>query len=310
MEIQPKKKPKSLKDNTTSKIFLVTMLALPVAHWLVFWLIVNCSSFVIAFKDMSGNFSFVNFQLFWQDLTSTNGDLFVSLKNTLKYFVTANFITFPLTICMCYFLYKKIAGYKVIRIIVYLPAIISPVVMTRVFATMVANDGPVGLLLIKMGMDLLDTPGLLATVTTATNTIVVYTMWVGLCSNMLLLSGAMARIPVEVLESAKIDGVGIWKELIYMIVPLMWPTISTLLLLSMTGILTASGPILLLSSAPYQQNTLTISYWIFAKVYASGSVNGGEYGLVAATGLCFTAVLIPIVFGVRALVNKIPTVEY
>ncbi len=309
METETKKKAGSLKRNKMSRIFLVVMLALPVAHWLVFWLGVNFSSFIMAFRNMSGAFSFVNFQLFWEELTAQDGSLLVALKNTLKYFVAANFVMFPLTICMCYFLYKKIFCYKVIRIIVYIPAIISPVVMTGVFQTIVGNTGPLGVVLSSLGMKL-PVSGLLGTVKTATATIIAYTMWTGLCSNMLLLSGAMARIPVEVLESAKLDGVGLWKELIYMIVPLMWPTISTLLLLSLTGLLTATGPILLLSSSPFQLKTQTISFWIFSQVYANGSINGGQYGLVAATGLCFTLVLVPIVFGARALVNKIPTVEY
>lgn len=293
----------------TSKFFIVIMLAIPVLNWLVFFLGVNTNSFILAFKDMSGQFSVVNFKMFWESITQENGTLLVGLSNTLTYFVVSNFIMFPLTVTMCYFLYKKILAYKFFRIVIYLPAIISSVVMTGLFDVMIANDGPVGVLLTNLGVKL-PAGGLLGTIDTATPTIVVYTMWTGLCTKMLLISGAMARIPVEVLESGRIDGVGLGGELLNIIVPLMWPTLSTLLLLSLTGLLSSTGPILLLSSAPFQLRTQTISYWIFAQVWNGGSLSGGQYGMVAATGLCFTAVLIPIVFGIRRIVRLIPSVEY
>ncbi len=295
--------------NKMSTIFLWVMLALPVLNWIVFWFIVNCTSIVIAFQDVKGAFSFINFKLFWTDLTSPSGELLMALGNTLKYFVVADFIVFPITICCCYFFFKKIGGYKAFRIIFYLPAIISPVVMTSVYSTMIANSGPVGYLLLKLGANL-PAAGLLGSPETATNTIIIYTMWTGVCTKMLIISGSMARIPIEVLESAKLDGVSIGGELIYMIIPLMWPTISTLVIMSLTGLLTASGPILLFSSQPYNLKTITLSYWIFDKVYAGGSVGVGKYGLVAATGLIFTIVLIPIVYGARWLVEKVPSVEY
>jgi branched-subunit amino acid permease len=36
----------------------------------------------------------------------------------------------------------------------------------------------------------------------------------------------------------------------------------------------------------------------------------GDYGIVAAAGLCFTAVMIPLILGVRALMEKASDVEY
>ncbi len=300
---------KSVTDNPTSRLFVFIMLLIPCVYWLVFWLYVNVSSFAMAFQDITGKWdpTFKNFKDFWRDLTSANGDLGVAILNTLKYFATNNLIIFPLTICICYFLYKKIFMHKTMRIIIYLPAIVAPVVLAGLYEQLI--NGPIDILLQRAGFNVPE-DGLLGAVRTATNTIIVYTMWTGLCGNMLIISGTMTRIPVEVLESARLDGVSLFGELIHIIVPLIWPTLSTLLLLSLTGLLNASGPILLLSDNPFQLKTLTMSYWIFEKVWQGGSNFGTFYGLVAATGLCFTAVLIPIVYGVRKLVSYIPTVEY
>ena len=122
---------------------------------------------------------------------------------------------------------------------------------------------------------------------------------------MLLLGGALARVPIEILESARLDGIKPWQELIYMILPLIWSTLSTLLILSMTSLFIADGPILLFTSGKF--HTATIGYWIFDKVYYQGV---GAYNSVAAAGLVFTLVGAPIILFVKHLIEKVPVVEY
>lgn len=122
---------------------------------------------------------------------------------------------------------------------------------------------------------------------------------------MLLFGGALARIPTEILESARIDGISMGKEVVFMIIPLVWPTLSTILILNMTGLFTASGPILLFTKGSY--GTMTIAYWIFDAVAYKGV---SAYNQVAAGGLIFTVIGAPIVLFVKWLIEKIPTVEY
>ena len=124
---------------------------------------------------------------------------------------------------------------------------------------------------------------------------------------MLVLGGAFERIPAEVLEAAKLDGVGPVRELTQLIVPMIWPTISTLLILYATGLFNASGPIFLFGTKGSYE-TWTLSYWIFHKVLYGGS---GQYNTVSAMGLIFTCIGVPIVMFVRWLFERvIPAVEY
>ena len=125
---------------------------------------------------------------------------------------------------------------------------------------------------------------------------------------MLIFSGAMSRIPTEVIESARLDGVGPFRELVSIILPLVWPTITTAIVLQITGLFTASGPILLLVNGTHE--TTTISYWIYNKINGDGYGGGGMYNLVSAAGLCFTAVAIPIVLSVRKFMSRFEEVEY
>lgn len=103
-------------------IFLVALLAVPTVHWFIFWLYVNMSSFTLAFKTQAGAWSLSNFQLFWQSFTSPYGTTVGrSLLNTLKYWTVSIGINFPLSICIAYFLFKKIRFYKFFRVVFFLP---------------------------------------------------------------------------------------------------------------------------------------------------------------------------------------------
>ena len=115
----------------------------------------------------------------------------------------------------------------------------------------------------------------------------------------------MSRIPLEIIEAEKIEGCGFFAELIHVILPLIWPTISTMLIFTMTGIFTSSGPILLFTEGQFE--TMTISYWIFNNVY---KVGGGSYNMVSCAGLCFTVAGVPIILFVRWLLDRFEAVEY
>ena len=133
----------------------------------------------------------------------------------------------------------------------------------------------------------------------------------GMFGKHVVIYGCMTRVPLEVLEAAKLDGCTSFKELTSIILPLILPTICTVITITCTNVFSASGPILLFTRGAC--NTTTIAYWIFAKVYGDG-VSGGtaksNYNIVSCAGLCFTLVGAPLIMGIRRLMEKLPTAEY
>lgn len=288
---------------------IIPVIVIATLAWLVFWLIPNFGTFFYAFQDMNGNWTFDNFREMWRSLTTGGGSLAISFKNTFTFFFLGVFVDLPLTLIVVYFCFKKIAGYKFFRIIFYLPAIISSVALTGVFKSFIATNGPLGKICESIGI-YLPNEGLLGTVETAIDTIVAYHIWTCVSSGLLLLSGTMGRIPVEILESAKLEGCGVGRELVNIIIPLMWPTISTMVIMKVAGIISATGPILLLQPDPLL-GTSTLSYWMFRQVYGNGGYGGtGQYGLVSAMGTFFTLIVIPLTLFCRHMAEKVPAVEY
>ncbi len=304
--IPPTKRKKNIDLNRLA--FIIFVLAIPLFMLVVSWGFVNIKSFLMAFQLPTGEWSMETFEMVFLEMKMFGGEasLLISIRNTLIFFLK-DLCMYPLHILVAYFLYKKIKGYKVFQIILYLPGIISAVAVTMAFKEFISPSGPLGQLLINAGVckNIGDVPELLNNNNYAVWTVMFYTIWLGWGGNMLLLGGAMARIPVDLLESARLDGIESGKEIIYIIFPLIWPTISTLLILGLTGLFNAGGPVLLLTGGAAQ--TSTISYWIY-----NWTVNVGPagYNRVSAAGLIFTAIGVPLILVLRKLIERIPTVEF
>lgn len=304
--VEPDDMPKSMRQGKGRFVFCMVIISL--LHFLVFYIGTNYKSIVLAFQavdyiDENGlvhyKYTLDNFRRFFEEMKLSDTLLPKAFKNTLMYFVLDSLILFPIGIFTSYFLYKKIRGHQTLRVLFYLPSIISSVVVVATFTAMTSLGGPVHQLAYDwFGVEL---PSFYSNENT-TKTIMLYLIWCGgLVGNFILITGTMSRIPKELLESAQLDGVGIFREFFQIVIPLIWDTVGVLFIMSFVGIFSASGPILLFNAG---EDHWTISYWIFKQV------TSGSYSYPAAVGLLLTIVSFPIVMLVRWLINRVEGVEY
>lgn len=290
--------------------FVYSAIIVQLTVFAVFYVYCNLKSILMAFqlRDAAGKVSwtFDNFTRIFKDFTSTNsGELWLATGNTFKFFLL-NQILFPIAFLNSYFLFKKIPGYKIYRILFFIPSILSSVVWSNLFKYIVGTEGPIAMLWQSIGG--LDSPPTFLTDNRyALGTVMLYSVWFGLIGNFVLFSGTLSRIPNELFEVGKLDGIKWGQELVKVIVPLVWPTISTVFLLSLMGLFTASGNILLLTNGSY--NTMTLSHYLFTRVYGNPDTSN-SYNYASAIGLILTGLTLPIVFTVMHFVNKIENVEY
>jgi raffinose/stachyose/melibiose transport system permease protein len=290
-------------------IFIVSLLFIPIAYWLFHWIYINGSTILMAFQDRRGNWSLSNFTEVYDMLfnPARNSTLGIGIKNSIKTFFASEFIGVPISLIVSYFLYKKILCYKTFRVIFYFPHIISGIVFVTVFKQFVSPLGPLTELCKNLNIALPE-EGLLYSKDTATNAIIIYVLWTNACGN-LLFQSAMSRVPPELIEVGKLEGLTWFKELVLVIMPLIWPTFSTTLVLDLCNILSSGGPVLLFGVAD-RSGTTTIPYWFFSKVYHGGVGGLGSYGVMSCVGLCFTAISVPFTLVIRHLLNKVSTAEF
>jgi len=198
----------------------------------------------------------------------------------------------------------------VFKVVFYLPSIIGGTVTATLFKSLLSEGAPLFELLVKMGfitenMRLL---GLFATEGTAFNMVIIYSIWTCVGINMIMFHGAMKRIPTEIFESAEIDGVGFFRQFFNIVIPLIWPTISTLIIFSLSGMFIAYGAVMILT--PSESSASMIGWYIVSQTKLAGD-NAQALAYPAAIGLVFTVVGLPFVLFVRWLLNKIGSaVEY
>lgn len=283
-------------------IFIGLMLIVPILAYLFFYVYINFNSVLMAFQiplyDGLGGFEwgFDNFVKVYKQFTNTDENLLPYLLNTVIFFVTDTFVSLPLSLIICYFMYKKIAGYQIFRTIIYLPVIITTTIFATLFKGMLEAGGPIQMICGRLGIEPPST--FVNSEDYALKTVLFFVIYSGIGGRFVLFGGAMNSIDPSIIDAGRIDGAGPLRELVSIIVPCIWPTLSTMLLLCTTGIFTASGPSLLFDKGDY--GTSTISYWIYEITSGSGS-SGESVELAAAIGLIFTILGLPIVLVVKKL---------
>lgn len=304
----PRKRSK-LSRKAKDYIFVAIMLAYPILQFVLTWSFVNINSLMHAFQ--SGNVrgytwcGFANFVQIFDDLfhstLNTTGVSWLNnnsviLFNSLGFGLITIFISLPLSVIFSYFLSKHMPGAYIFQVIFFLPNIIPIVALA--FSFTISFDSTYGYLYSFMRW--LGFGDKFFSVWPSSQMMVyLYCIWAGLGYNVLLLSGAIGRIPKELFESAKIDNAGYWKELIHVVIPCIWPTIVTLVVLGMTNVLTLYLQPYLITAG--EGNTYTISLDIFM---ATASYSPAQYTMAAAKGLLASVIWAPMILLVRHFMSK------
>ena len=274
-------------------LFIAGMLSIAILNFLVFWLYVNFNSILMAFQQQTKDgldWTFANFGRFFKEVRMNDFELGLAIKNSVLLFVAGTVLTLPLSVLFSYYLYKKVALSGLFRVVFFLPSIISAAVLVTLFKWMVMPSGPVNEFLSiltgrKIAVEWVTDENI------SMFTILFYCVWTGFGGNIVLMTGAIYRIPEDVMEYGKLDGIGMTRELLNVIVPLIWPTLSTLIICNTAGLFTASGPVLLFTEGQYR--TMTLGYFIFDQV------RDGQYYYPAAIGLVFTVIGVPLTLFVK-----------
>ena len=288
-------------------LFVYSVFAYPMLLFLIFYVFVNFNSILLAFEeiDSTGQPSFAgaeNFIRFFRDLADSANVLQTSVVNSLLLFGVGLLITLPLSIIFSFYLYKKFFLHLPIRIIVMIPSIASTFIISLLFKKFVEEALP-GLMM-KIGVE--NFPKLLANAKYSYPTVLFYMVWISFSGNLIILPNAMNAISDSVIESAELDGANLFEEFWHIVLPQIYPTLTTFLITSVAGIFTASGPLIefYMYSAPPE--TWNFGYYITVQTM----LNADElksyiiYPYLAATGIVVTLVSAPLTFLVKWILDK------
>lgn len=294
-------------QRTKELLCIWSILIIPLINLCIFWVYGTIQSVPIAFEhrfnDGTVVYDFSNFEYLFSTFVEPNSVIANALTNTLIYWALGFFCLMPVCFLIAFFLYKKIMGYHFFRVVFFFPSIISSVIIAAFFKYIVGPGGQFpwiweNVFGVKDVLFLADSDY-------AFPTMMFYNVYTGLTGFLLYWLSAYARLPEEIMEAGRIDGLSTLGEFWYIAMPLILPFYATMALLNITGILDAGGATLLLTGGSY--GTYDIPYYLY-KFTTSGTLN--DQGISGAVGLIKGTIVLPIALIVNRLVNGIETVEY
>lgn len=292
--------------------FLLMCVLIPLINFAVFYIYVNINSFLMGFQmNVNGQkvWTIAHFTRFFQEFRNPTSEIGLAFINTFKSFAI-QMIMFPISFLVSYFLYKKIFMYKFFRTAFFLPSLISAAVITAVFTRFVSVAGPIAKI-VQNVLKLDYVPSLLGEERFANKVIFAHMIWLAFPGSMVLWSGTFSRIPDSVIESARLDGVNWLQEAVRIIIPIVWPTFTLQLMMSVVGVFNASGAVFLFTKG--QKGTMTLSCWTYLQVYNNigGDKYSNAYNYLSAVGLLITAASIILALIVHKITGtKFKEVQY
>lgn len=175
-----------------------------------------------------------------------------ALTNTVLFTVSCLIFQFIIGFALALFFQKEFKFSKAVRGLLMMPWMIPMTVTALIFKFMFATDvGVINFFLKSLGLigeniEWLTTPG------TAMFAVIAANVWIGIPFNTILISTGLTTIPQELYESASIDGAGGWQRFWKITVPLLRPTMESVLVLGfiytfkvydLVYVMTTGGPV-------------------------------------------------------------------
>lgn len=293
----------SIKDN----LFVYSLIGYPLILFCIFYIGINFNSIILAFQSIDGTgkhfAGFKNFQLFWEEMTGNGNLLFYSLMNSLKMYAINLVICMPLYICFSYLLFKKCLFNRAISFLVMVPSIMSGLVISLVFVNFIGSNGPLTQLCRIFGINEGKWLNLLYSEEYAFGTTLFYSIWLSFSTSLLVYPTAMRGISPEVFESAQIDGVSnMFQELRYIILPLIYPTLTTFLVTGFAAIFSNAGPLMEFYHTEAPSYVSNMGYYFTRAVLVDATEFA--YPKYAAGGLILTLLIGPLTILLKNFLEK------
>jgi raffinose/stachyose/melibiose transport system permease protein len=193
-----------------------------------------------------------------------NRNLARAFGHNVAFFAGTMLVQNTLGLAFAVLLHRGRAGRRLLQTIYTLPYLVSPLVIGYLWSLLLnPTFGPVNAALRAAGLDALAVPWL-GDPRTALPTVILVNAWQWIGFPMLLFGAAIAGIPEEYEQAARVDGASAWQVFRRVTLPLLTTAIGTVSVLTFVG-----------------------NFNVFALVYAMGGSQGNPAGATDVLGLIF-----------------------
>ncbi len=306
IQLSPEKKKKTFSRQTKRLMFYIGLISIPLFLFGLFYVYVNFNSFVLAFQKYENGESgyvisfaaFDNFKKAWETITTET----YLLKNSLILYACNLCIGLFLSIIFSYYIYKKFFLSGTFRVILFLPSIISSLVLATLFRYVVNQAYPA----VVLSLTGEKVKGLISNLDTRFVTVIFYNIWISFGVHTLMFTNAMGGINESIVEAVQLDGANIVQEFVYITVPMIFPTITSFLVAGLAQMFMNQMDLYAFFTLD-AGNMSTVGYFLFVQTKRSNLVgvdNCLTYPQLSALGLILTCFITPMVLTVKYLLEK------
>jgi alpha-1,4-digalacturonate transport system permease protein len=266
----------------------LVLLGVNVVLFLVFFVWPGALGLLYSFTDYRGvgklNFiGLANFQKLFADST-----FYAALGRTFVYTVLSVPLVYVCSLGVAALLVSKgVRGRTGAKIIIFLPWLISPIVVGVIWKWLFGQDfGFVNFIIAMLGGSPVpwSSNGNLALAV-----VIFASAWGGTAFNMLLFIAALKNIPEALLEAAELDGANAWQRFLNVTLPGIAPTSFMVILLSTIHAMKEFAMVQALTNGgPGTENTLIVQY-----IYKTG-FEQSKVGYASAASMVLMVVLLAI----------------
>lgn len=288
-----------LKDIIRHRALLLMLL--PGVVFFIVFSYIPMTGTIIAFKDYridQGVFqsSYVGIDNFKR--LFLGADFMNALQNTVFISFLRLFFGFFAPIILAILLNEvRISWYKrTIQTLTYMPFFFSWVILGGVFLMVFNRPGPINYFLVIMGFDpisFLSTPGWFIFV------LIITGIWQTVGYGAVIYLAALSGIDPTLYEAAVVDGAGKLRQITHITIPCLMPTIITLLILSLGGVLNAG-----FDQIYNMYNPMVYEASDIIDTYVMRRLMNMDYSLATAAGLFKSVVGLMLIVGANSLAKK------
>ncbi|MCG5217859.1 carbohydrate ABC transporter permease [Streptosporangium sp. KLBMP 9127] len=195
-----------------------------------------------------------------------------AVRNTAVQVAVVLPLMLPASFMLGYYLTLKPRFHRVLRVVLFTPALISLSAMGTVFYAIFQPQGMVNSALTSLGLDGLTKPWL-ASPDTALAAVIFVSLWSGIGFTAVLFSARLAAVSPEIYEAAELDGCGHWARMWRIAYPLTKDYFGVLTMLQfLWNVFASAGLILLLTKGGPGNSSTTLSFLVYEKAFVQSQV--------------------------------------
>lgn len=223
-----------------------------------------------------------NYQIMFRD------DAFwTSVKNVGLFLLQGIFIQGPVAFILALFISQKVRALRYFKFAYFLPVVI-PMTAIGIMWKFVLNPNwglintVIRTIAPDFNVDFLGNPKI------AMYSVVLVSAWVSVGLNMIIFSSGLTAIPMEVYESAALDGAVGMKKIVYVTLPMMMESIKVYIIMMITGSLKTFDLVYVMTRGGPNEATMVPAVFMYLETF---SYTKFGYGATIATFILVTGLI-------------------